>query len=189
MLVIIIPSILALTSLATSLALVGELRVLGEAHQFSDPPRWFTPIGVLSFSLSLVVNAIFTGLLVFKIAKASLASNSHGKNSLRPLLSMLIESGVILFVVQLMWVIFFSTANTGFYVFGGPITMVYGIMPTIIVVRVSMRDTNTQQSVESTMRFAVADENSPTKISGSLFQWNSRRSDILYSEDSKETED
>ena len=52
-----------------------------------------------------------------------------------------------------------------------------------------MRDTNdTQQSVESsTMRFGVADENSPTKISESLFQWNARRSDILYSEDSKET--
>jgi hypothetical protein len=51
---------------ATSLALVGELAVVQKA---ATRPGWFTPFGTVSFSLSLSVNAILSGLLVFKIAK------------------------------------------------------------------------------------------------------------------------
>jgi hypothetical protein len=189
--VIVIPSILALISLGTSLALVGELGALG-VENGNNTPAWFTPVGDLSFSLSLAVNAIITGLLVFKIAKASRAlRNSLARaprralNDFRPLVSMLVESGIALFAIQMVWVVCFSTESSGFYLVGGPIAMIYGIIPTTIVVRVGLGHSYDSQtlSVESNMRFAYADENSPTKISGNTCHWNS----AISRADSKET--
>ena len=60
---------------ATSLILVGELTVLRPQID-GNVPDWFIPIGIPSFSLSLAENTTFTqaGLLVFKIAKTSLAT-------------------------------------------------------------------------------------------------------------------
>lgn len=107
--------------------MVGELTALG-GQNASDLPNWFTPIGDLSFTLSLVVNAIFTCLLVFKIAKTSLAEHAlspRQKREFRPLISMLIESGIVLFVVQLLWIIFFSIESNVFYLIGGPTSMIY----------------------------------------------------------------
>ncbi|KAF8808532.1 hypothetical protein BYT27DRAFT_7210776 [Phlegmacium glaucopus] len=190
-LVIVVPFILSIISL------VGELVILAKTQQFADPPAWFTPIGILSFSLSLAVNAIFTGLLVFKIVKSSLAFRRSGarnplaKNDLLPLISILIESGVVLFVVELLWVVLFSLESNEFYLLGGPIAMTYGIIPTMIVVRVGMGNPKNHQtsSLESNMQFAMADENSPTKISGNTFGWrDSHTSRTLYSQDSKETD-
>ncbi|KAF8808531.1 hypothetical protein BYT27DRAFT_7241660 [Phlegmacium glaucopus] len=177
-LVIVVPFILSIISLATSLTLVGELVIIGKTQQFNDPPAWFTPIGILSFSLSLVVNAIFTGLLVFKIVKTSLASRRSGernpwsKNDVLPPISILIESGVVLFVAELLWVVFFSLNSNEFYLFGGPITMTYGIIPTMIAVRVGMGNSNNHEtsSLESNTQFTLADENPPTTISGNTFE-------------------
>lgn len=104
---------------------------LGKTRQFNRPPPWFTPIGISSFSLSLAVNAIFSGLLVYKIAKTSMAfqhsfpRNTRGRHHLQHLLSMLIESGIVLFVVQLLWVLLFSLHYNSFYLLGGPIAMIY----------------------------------------------------------------
>ncbi|KAF8806051.1 hypothetical protein BYT27DRAFT_7141559 [Phlegmacium glaucopus] len=193
-LIIVVPFILSIISLATSLTLVGELVILGKTQQFNDPPAWFTPIGILSFSLSLAVNAIFTGLLVFKIVKTSLAfrrsgaRNPGGKNDYLPLISILIESGVVLFVVELLWVVLFSLNSNEFYLFGGPIAITYGIIPTMIVVRVGMGNANNQtSSLEGNLQFTSADANSPTKLSGNTFEWSdSHTSRTLCSQDSKE---
>ena len=116
---------------AGSLTLVGELIVLGPQNKakLSD---WFTPIGILSFSVSLALNAIVICLLVFKIAKASLAlRHVHGRGTqdFMALISMLVESGLVLFIVQLVWVICFSlkfiAESNAFNMTSGPITMIY----------------------------------------------------------------
>ena len=111
--------------------MVGELGALG-VENANNSPAWFTPVGDISFSFSLAVNAIITGLLVFKIVKASRAlRNSLTRvqhrtlNDFRPLVSILIESGIALFAIQLVWVICFSTQSSGFYLVGGPIAMIY----------------------------------------------------------------
>jgi hypothetical protein len=93
-------------------------------------PRWFDPVGIVSFSVSLAVNSIFTGLLVFKIVKASLAlqhTHARGIQDFTSLISMLIESGLVLFMVQLIWVICFSveSISNAFNLVSGPITMIY----------------------------------------------------------------
>jgi len=171
--VVVVPSILALTSLATSLTLSGWLALLWP-HIDTEPPHWYFAIGILSFSLSLIVNAIFTGLLAFKIAKTSMALRhtlARGKRDYAPLISILIESGLIFFVVQLVWIICFSIPATtnAISLTGGPITIIYGIIPTTIVVRVSMAvSSNTVDrslTVERAIEFAFSDENLPTGIS------------------------
>ena len=105
------------------------MAVLGPQNT-QNPPIWFTPIGILSFSVSLAVNAIFTGLLVFKIAKASLAlrhAHATGIQDFSSLISMLIESGLVLFIVQLVWIICFKfrTESNAFNVTSGAIAMIY----------------------------------------------------------------
>ncbi|KAF8808527.1 hypothetical protein BYT27DRAFT_7188840 [Phlegmacium glaucopus] len=173
-LVIVVPFILSIISLATSLTLIGKLVIIGKTKQFSNPPAWFSPFGTLSFSLSLAVNAIFTGLLVFKIIKASLAfrrsciRNPRGKKDLLPLICMLIESGIVLFVVESLWVLLFSLDSNAFYLLSGLVPMIYGIVPTMIVVWVGMRNANNHQTsfLNSSIQCALANENSPTPISG-----------------------
>jgi hypothetical protein len=145
--VVVVPSILALISLGKLLGLLQTVRLLTqpEATSFTlagwiaglwpnidtEPPHWYTGIGILSFTLSLTVNAISTGLLVFKIAKTSLAFrplHPRGKqNYYTPLISILIESGLIFFAVQLVWIICFSIPPTtnAIGLTGGPITMIY----------------------------------------------------------------
>jgi hypothetical protein len=107
------------------------LAVLGPKN-FNKIPGWFAPIGLVSFSVSLAVNAIFTGLLVFKIAKASpglALRREHGRGiqDFRSLISMLVESGLVLFIVQLVWVICFKfrAESDAFTLISGPITIIY----------------------------------------------------------------
>ena len=129
----------------------------------ANRPSWFNPIGILSFSLSLAVNAIFTGLLVFKIAKVSLAlRHTHARkiSDFTLVISMLIESGLVIFMAQLVWVICFAIESSVYYLTSTSITIIYvrvysslylpllsfniffkGIVPTAILLRVAMADT------------------------------------------------
>ena len=147
-------------------------------------PDWYDPIGILSFSISLALNTILTGLLVFKIAKASLAlrrTHARGVTDFTSLISILIESGLVLFMAQLIWVVCFSLKNPAFNLVSGPITMIYvraylrlplllfnlflkGIIPTTIVVRVAMaractaNTTGNNSSNLESIQFAFTDE-------------------------------
>lgn len=110
-----------------SLVLIGGMALHGP-QLAENRPRWYTPVGVLSFSVSLAVNAIFTGLLVFKIAKSSLAlQHTHARRiqDFTRVVSMLIESGLALFVGQMIWIICFSVESHAFALTGGSITMIY----------------------------------------------------------------
>lgn len=149
-------------------------------------PNSFIPIGILSFSLSLAVNAIFTGLLVFKIVKSSLAlrkMHPRGSQDYTPLITILIESGLVFFLAQVVWIICFTIGGSAIGVTSEPITMIYvcvywhlplsfnnsvlkGIIPTTIVVRVTMASSakvadNQRVTVESALEFAFTDENLP----------------------------
>ena len=124
-------------SLRLTQAKGGILTVVGE---MTTPPQdlknrpggWFTPIGfpigLVSLSVSLALNAILTGLLVLKIAKESLALR-HSYARVMPdftsLVSIIAESGLVLFMAQLVLVICFSTEGTAFNLTSGAIGMIY----------------------------------------------------------------
>jgi len=105
-----------------------------------------------------------------RTAQASLAlrrTDARGIKDFTPLISMLIESGLVFFMAQLVWVVCFSVESTAFALVSGPLTIIYGIIPTTIVVRVAMAGTantarNKRSNVESTMEFGFADEHLPS---------------------------
>ena len=112
--------------------MVGEMAMLGPQYMENWPGSWFTPIGtpigLLSLSVSLALNTILTGLLVFKLAKASLALrhvHARGMLDFTPLISIIVESGLVLFVVQFVLVICFSTESSALNLTSGSIAMIY----------------------------------------------------------------
>ena len=103
---------------------------------FSSPP-WYDSAVTVFFFLSLGVNTITTALIVYKIIHvyneirgfnpSNTGSSTHGKGQrdLYPLISILIESGLITFVGQLMQSIMYKTAPTAFPLIGGCVVMLY----------------------------------------------------------------
>ena len=129
-------------------------------------------MGMTALAASMAVNALVTGLIVFKILKVFLKVNpilveltldSTGGSKLRYIIFVIIESGMTLFAIQLIRIVFYIlpmewTLDAGdyamvvnqmlnviirsvhFYFFCfTEIKFYQGIAPTIILVRVSMR--------------------------------------------------
>ncbi|KAF8881481.1 hypothetical protein BD779DRAFT_1802677 [Infundibulicybe gibba] len=110
-------------------------------------------------SISLIVNALTTSLIVAKIFLISrevgpvLGSNSH--RSLRVVNAMLIESGLLMFAYQLIFVVLYSIQHPATAIVGAPILQIYGITPTLLGVRVAMGSTYDKTTVETrSLRFA-----------------------------------
>jgi len=139
--VVIIPSLLAITYLATWL--VPDSVVV-----------WY-PLTITSLVASMAVNTLVTGLIVFRILKVSLevkaastsverTLGSTGGTNLRHVIFIIIESGMALFAIQLASIILFPLSSTlvlalvrDFLVVSNE--MFNGIIPTIILVRVSLK--------------------------------------------------
>ena len=76
-------------------------------------PEWGDLAALISVAMSLTVNALVTGLIVFKISKVYWEVKPlHGRtfgavssSKLRPVIFILIESGMALFVIQLTWLV------------------------------------------------------------------------------------
>ena len=76
---------------------------------------WGSTLGLTSFVTSMAVNALVTGLIVFKILKVFLEVNpilveltldSTGGTKLRHAIFVIIESGMALFAIQLIRLVF-----------------------------------------------------------------------------------
>jgi len=158
--VVIIPSFLAITFIATWLATNGS--ITWKLGQFFEVP-WGFMMTLTALAASMAVNTLVTGLIVFKIlmvfleVKAtsvertlgSLAlSLNAGGPKLRHIIFIIIESGMALFAIQLIRVVLISfwvvqksvsAANSALNLVIGIHEMLNGITPTIIWVRVSMK--------------------------------------------------
>ena len=150
-------------------------------------PDWYFSAVTAFFFLSLGVNTLATGLIIYKIVtvyreiqelKLLNASNvlaigsasRNGQPDLYPLISILIESGLMTFVGQLIQSIMYKTAGPAFALVAGCVVMLYvrasrfasgvvisfitsqGISTTIVLVRVELGityDHNTSRSENS----------------------------------------
>ncbi|KDR76867.1 hypothetical protein GALMADRAFT_155579 [Galerina marginata CBS 339.88] len=166
---VILPSILSFTSFA----IAAELPLQGTGGGLSERLlKSFYALGLASFILSLAVNAIVTSLLVLRLALIHrelvqlLGGNQKQRLNLRPLIAMLVESGMFTFIAQLIWLVFFRLQTTsvshGFSVVSDSVVMIYGITPTIVIVRVSMStsyENTTTQMVDGAIHFATNEQN------------------------------
>jgi len=151
--VIIIPSILAFAYLVTWMASNGSYFIVqnGIYETF-----WGEKLAFTSLITSMTVNALVTGLIVFKIFKVfrkSVTTSEDkslgitGGNKLRSVTFIIIESGMALFAIQLARVVTISPQLAGatpgaaydaFQFIAIVHEMVNGMAPTIILVRVSL---------------------------------------------------
>ena len=100
-------------------------------------PDWYYSAVTAFFFLSLGVNTIVTGLIVYKIvtvyndirgfntSNVQTSAYGHGQRDLYPLISILIESGLITFVGQLAQSIMYKSASAAFPLVGGCVVMLY----------------------------------------------------------------
>ncbi|KAF8811291.1 hypothetical protein BYT27DRAFT_7336320 [Phlegmacium glaucopus] len=145
--VVILPSISAFVFLAMWLADIGSVHIVSD--QILEP-KWVVWLGVACFPMSMTVHALVTGLIVWKIFKvyrevksAESDDQTLGVSKIRTVIFVLIESGMMLFSIQLARLVVFilpatDTVNEAYDVIVGIHEMLNGITPTIIQVRVSM---------------------------------------------------
>lgn len=95
-------------------------------------PDWFFDVAVSSFSISLAVNTVVTGLLVLRLylrhremQKTLTDSPARVGMDLRPLMSMIMETGMLTFTGQLVYIVVFWLHSNGYYVVSGPLTILY----------------------------------------------------------------
>jgi hypothetical protein len=91
-------------------------------------------IGLAAFSISLAVNASTTGLIVARIVILSAGSHilpGRGKR-VRNAMAVVLESGFLMFAVQLLWVVFFSLhPQNEWFLISGFSTQIYVGLPTV----------------------------------------------------------
>jgi len=161
-LVMVIPSLLSLAFLGTALTTLGY-NIEFVADNVPVPDWYFSAVTAFFF-LSLGMNAVTTALIVYRImtvyndirgfSTSSGQGNAHGsgQRNLNPLISILIESGLITFVGQLAQSIMYKSATRAFPLVGGCVVMLYGISTTVVLVRVEMGisyDHNTTKTANS----------------------------------------
>jgi len=160
--VVIIPSFLAIAYIATWLAPLGAVSL--ERGVILCAP-WGNTLSLTALTTSMVVNALMTGLIVFKILKVFLefkptsvertlgseSLSSAGGSKLGHIVFIIIESGMALFAIQLVRVVLTSlmTQPSKYTGYTEPVVgmefvigiheMLNGITPTLILVRTSMR--------------------------------------------------
>ncbi|KAF8983070.1 hypothetical protein BDQ17DRAFT_1336667 [Cyathus striatus] len=119
----------------SSLVAAAELGIQAHTRDFSIFPAWWTPLGAAAFCLSLAVNAIVTLLMVFKIWTRGRTGSDTKSKSVHTIVPMLLESAVLVFIAQVLFVAFFELRHVGWYVVSTPVIMIYGINPTIVIMR------------------------------------------------------
>ncbi|KAF8889858.1 hypothetical protein BD779DRAFT_1671621 [Infundibulicybe gibba] len=162
--VVAVPGFLALASLCGEFALVGLINtILSGKSDLDKLVSRILPTGIASFSISLGVNALTTLLIVGKITSISrevrpvLGSDSH--HTFRIVIAMLIESGLLLFVSQLVYVVLFAIQHPALSLVSGAITHIYGITPTLLNIRVVMGSAYDKTTGKaSSLRFANSEK-------------------------------
>ncbi|RXW20194.1 hypothetical protein EST38_g5654 [Candolleomyces aberdarensis] len=151
--------------------------VLDAVQQFftlSISKDWWVPLGLASMSLSLVVNAVVSGLMITRIylvyRETKSASDSAGTR-LSWVASILLESAIALFFAQLVYLVLFRLEHPAFSLVAGPVTIIYGLNCTAIMVRVGMNrsyetvSTTRQQGQGSSLMFGVQKDEKSSPVS------------------------
>jgi hypothetical protein len=161
------PSVMVIPCFLSLAFLVISLTTFSFGITFSNKtfPDWYSSAVTAIFFISLVVNVLVTALIVYKIINvyndirgfnnsgAQTSSQGDGRRDLSPLISILVESGLITFVGQLAQTIMFKSAPVAFPLVATCVVMLYGISSTVVLVRVEMGisydTTNASRTVNS----------------------------------------
>ncbi|KAF8881473.1 hypothetical protein BD779DRAFT_1012304 [Infundibulicybe gibba] len=141
--IVAVPGFLAFIALGQGFAYAGLVKFSLDSVNFSEKfGGLIAHIGIAAYSISLVVSALTTTLIVTKILLTSRRVHSApGSNLHRPLrviAAMLIESGLLMFAFQLVFVVLLSFNPTIVSIVTGSTAQIYGITPSLLNIRVMM---------------------------------------------------
>ena len=118
------------TLLATFIALINAPGY--NQSEGASPPEWYYPAVVASFCLSLAANTVSTSLIVVKILtvyrglqtlKNRAGFVGSGPRDHYPVISVLVESGLVTFIAQLVQTVLFNKDNLVFPVVSCAVVM------------------------------------------------------------------
>jgi len=164
----VIPCFLSLAFLVISL-MTFSISIIFDSTTITELPQLYSSAITATFFISLIVNILVTALIIYKIINvysdiqvrgfndsgAQASSHGDGRRDVSPLISILVESGLITFVGQLAQTIMFESAPDALPLVGTCVVMLYGISSTVILVCVEMGisygTTNTSRKVNSSI--------------------------------------
>ncbi|KAF8825505.1 hypothetical protein HHX47_DHR6000114 [Lentinula edodes] len=149
-----IPNHLCL-GLACGIGLIGL--VLTISPNAPQAPAAIVPIGTAAFSMSLCLNFIVSALIVGRIWYITgLNREIKTDSAIRRASAIIIESGLLFLAAQLVFVVLFAIKHPAQAIVEPIATQIYGISPTLIIVRVGMGSTFEPTALpESSLRFRV----------------------------------
>ncbi|KAK0499561.1 hypothetical protein EDD18DRAFT_1151691 [Armillaria luteobubalina] len=153
--VTIFPFLMALGALGCGMASIGLLnKIDATSHQ---APAAIVPLGTSGFALSLGCNFLLTALIVGRIWYMDRQMNRampDKDSSLPKAMSIMIESGTLVLVVQLILLVLFAIRHPAQAIMVPAATQIYGIAPTMIIVRSGLGTTFEPTAPEqSSIRF------------------------------------
>lgn len=89
---------------------------------------WWVPLGTAAMTLSLVVNALVSTLMISRIWYVYRQSTSTVENAggrLSWVASVLLESAIALFIAQLIYLVLYKLEHDAFALVAGPVTIIY----------------------------------------------------------------
>ncbi|KAI6042535.1 hypothetical protein EDC04DRAFT_2878478 [Pisolithus marmoratus] len=138
--VIVLPFLAALGGLAC-IAGVAHL-VLTINPTSPAPPPAIVPLGLAGYILPMCTNAIVTSLIVYKIWDTSRGLPGSpefiGQGAARHAIGLIIESGLLYFLAQLVYVVLFALQHPAVAIIALMAVQIYGIAPTLIIIRVAL---------------------------------------------------
>ncbi|KAF8558178.1 hypothetical protein OG21DRAFT_1504555 [Imleria badia] len=152
--VVILPFLTSITGFACIVAVLDIL--LATNPTSPTPPAALVPLGLAAYVLPLCTNVVVTSLIVYRIWSTSRAIPDStfeiGRGATRRAMMLIIESGALYLLFQLVFVILFAIGNPAEAILAVMAVQVYGIAPTLIIIRVGLgiSSENTSGSVLST---------------------------------------
>ncbi|KAF8843683.1 hypothetical protein BDN67DRAFT_1066601 [Paxillus ammoniavirescens] len=160
-LVVIIPLLSSIGGFSCMIAVLDIL--LATSPSAPVPPAALVPLGIATYVLPLCTNFIVTALIVFRIWSSSRTVPGSpiqiGQGATRRAMMLVIESGAIYLAVQFVFVVLFSIRHPAEAILAVMATQVYGIAPTLIMIRVGL---------------GISSENSSNTMMSTRIRWIAR---------------
>ncbi|KAG0700287.1 hypothetical protein DFH29DRAFT_933016 [Suillus ampliporus] len=171
--VVILPLLSAFGGFACIMELLHLLLVTDPTSP--SPPAAIVPLGLAGYIMPLATNVIVTTLIVYRIwfsSRVVRESPVHiGQGASHHAMMLIIESGALYLVTQLVFVVLFAMQHPAEGIMAVIATQVYGIAPTLIIIRVGLgiSSENTTKAITSTRIEWIARRGEDTGTSGTQF--------------------
>jgi len=139
---VLLPLVIWCATVATTSCTMWELILITARLEGLFAPQ-FERFSMASMGMSLILNIFVTGLILYRIW---LARSLNAVRGLAPIVYAIVESGSLYVVTLLVWMILGLKGSFGYNVILGCMVPIYGIVFTLLLVRVGIRTDNIERS-------------------------------------------